>query len=72
VAIPLFGLELGGCGAEQAERALRSVPGVLYVYANRATEMAYVRYDAEQTGPATLRRAVEAAGLRAGPPTTWR
>lgn len=72
VSIPVIGLDLGGCGADQLERALRSETGVLYAYVNRATEMAYVRYDAERTGPATLRRGIEAAGLRAGSPKTWR
>ncbi len=55
VAIPVVGFDLGGCGAEQAERALRSAPGVLYVYVNRATETAYVRYDPDRIGPHGLR-----------------
>lgn len=72
VSIPIIGLDLGGCGADQVERALRSEPGVLYVYVNRSTEMAYVKYDPERTGPATLRRGIEATGLRADYPKTWR
>lgn len=72
VAIPVFGLSLGGCGAEQVERALRPLPGVLYTYVNRATETAYVRYDPDRIGHAALRRGIEVLGLRAGSPTTWR
>lgn len=70
--VPIIGLNLGGCGAEQVERALRSSPGVLYAYVNRSTETAYVRYDAERSSPAALRRGIEAFGLRAGSAKTWR
>ena len=70
--MPIIGLSLGGCGADQAERALRSEAGVLYAYVNRSSETAYVRYDAERTGPAALRRGIEAVGLRTGSPKTWR
>lgn len=72
VSIPVFGLDLGGCGAEQVERSLLSAPGVLEAYANRATETAYVRYDPDRIGLAALRGMIEAAGYRAGPPGTWR
>ncbi len=72
VAIPIIGLSLGGCGAEQAERALRSEPGVLYAYVNRATEMAYVRYDPDRIGHRGLRRRIEALDLRTEAPRTWR
>jgi Cu+-exporting ATPase len=71
VAIPVIGLSLGGCGAGQVERALRPEPGVLYVYVNRATETAYVRYDPDRIGHQRLRRGIEALGLRAGSPRTW-
>lgn len=72
VAVPIEGLSLGGCGAELLERVLRSVPGVLESYVNRATESAYVTYDTARTDGAALRRGVERAGFRAGPPGTWR
>ena len=72
VAIPVIGLSLGGCGAEQAERALRAEPGVLYAYVNRATEMAYVRYDPDRIGHRGLRRRIEALDLRTEAPRTWR
>lgn len=72
VAIPVIGLSLGGCGAEQVEHSLRSVPGVLHVYVNRATETAYVRYDPDRIGHQGLRRGIEALGVRAGSPKTWR
>ena len=72
VAVPVFGLGLGGCGVEQLERALRAEPGVIEVYVNPATETAYVTYDPAQSQPGGLRRALEGAGLRAGAPETWR
>lgn len=72
VAIPVIGLSLGGCGAELVEHSLRSLPGVLRVYVNRATETAYVRYDPDRIGHRGLRRGIEALGVRAGSPKTWR
>lgn len=63
MAVPIVGLSMGGCGAEQVERALRSAPGVLEAYVNRATETAYVQYDAERVGLVALRRRIEALAL---------
>lgn len=65
VAVPIIGLSLGGCGAEVVERALRARPGVLEVYVNRATEVAYITYDAARITTLGLCRAIEATGLRA-------
>ncbi len=72
VAIPVIGLSLGGCGAEQVEHSLRSMPGVLHAYVNRVNETAYVRYDPDRIGHLGLRRGIEALGARAGSPKTWR
>jgi len=72
VAIPIYGLSLGGCGAEQVERALRLVPGVVDVYVNHATEFAYVTVESDEVDLVALRRRVESVGVRTGPHETWR
>ena len=72
VAVPILGLGLGGCGAGDLERLLRDEPGVRDVYVNAGTETAYVTYDPTRTDPGGLHRALEAAGLRAGAPESWR
>jgi copper chaperone CopZ len=66
VAIALDGLSCGGGGVLMVERELKKVPGVQHVYANPATEMAYVEYDSMRATAIELRRAVERAGFRAG------
>ena len=71
VGAPIFGLSLGGCGAEEVERSLRSVPGVLNVYVNPATDRAYITYVGAYVTAADLRRSIERVGLRAGSPETW-
>jgi len=71
VGVPIFGLGMGGCGAETVEHALRRVPGVQSISVNPATEMAYITYDAIQTDLDELRRAIEAAGVQAGARETW-
>lgn len=58
------GLACGGGGSLSAERALAKVPGVLVVYVNPATEMAYVEYDPQLMDTAQLVAAVERTGLR--------
>lgn len=55
-----------GSGALIVERALAKTPGVLRVYVNAATEMAYVQYDADRCTIAALREAVARAGFHAG------
>jgi copper chaperone CopZ len=50
------------------ERALARTPGVVSVYANPATEMAYVVYDPEQVSPDHLVKVIEQAGFCAGVP----
>lgn len=66
VVLPILGLSCGGGGALGLERALLRVPGVLRVYVNPATEMAYVEYDPARVAPGELAAAVARTGLRAG------
>ncbi len=42
--LPISGLICGGGGALTLERAIQALPGVIRVYVNPATEMAYVEY----------------------------
>ena len=51
------------------ERALARTSGVVYVYVNPATEMAYIEYDPALTDPDRLVKVVEHAGFRAGLPS---
>lgn len=51
------------------ERALARSPGVIYVYVNPATEMAYIEYDTAQTDLQHLSTVVEHAGFHAGVPS---
>lgn len=66
VTLPIYGLRRGG--TLTVERALAKVLGVVQVYVNPATEMAYVEYDPLLTGPERLVRAIEERGFRAGKP----
>jgi copper chaperone CopZ len=66
VAIALDGLSCGGGGVLMIERELKKIPGVEHVYANPATEMAYLDYDPICATPVQLIKAVERAGFRAG------
>ena len=72
LAVPIFGLSLGACGADQLERRLQSEPGVRAAYVNRANDTAYITYDPAHVTAARLCSAIEAAGLRTGAPETWR
>ncbi|MBI3962133.1 MAG: heavy-metal-associated domain-containing protein [Deinococcus sp.] len=69
VTLPIYGLSCGGGGALTVERALAKVPGVVQVYVNPATEMAYVEYNPTLSGPEQLMAAVERAGFQAGEPS---
>jgi copper chaperone CopZ len=66
VTLPIEGLLCGGGGALAVERAIERVPGVIRVYVNPATEMAYAEYDPAQCSPAELNAAVQRAGFRVG------
>lgn len=68
LALPIEDLGCAGSGAIIVERALAKVPGVLRVYVNAATEMAYVQYDADRCNLDSLRAATARAGFHAGAP----
>lgn len=66
IRIPIYDLGCGEAGATTIERELAATDGVLRVYVNPATEMAYVDYDPARTDPWRLARVIELAGYRAG------
>ncbi len=62
-------LTIDGAGGDEgrwadARRMLGKVDGVLLVFVNPRTEMAYVEYDPRLADPARLIATVEQAGLR--------
>jgi copper chaperone CopZ len=68
ITLPIYDLSCGGGGALMVDRALARTPGVVHVYVNPATEMAYVVFDPALTDPNRLTQAVEHAGFRTGAP----
>ena len=63
ITIAITGFGCGGGGSLVAERAIARVPGVVRVYVNPATEMAYVEYDPHLMEIRRLNAAVEQTGL---------
>jgi hypothetical protein len=68
IVLPIEDFGCAGSGAIIVERALATVPAVLRVYVNAATEMAYVEYDADRCDPEALRVAIARVGFHAGAP----
>lgn len=68
ITLPIEDFGCAGGGALIVERALARVLGVLHVYVNAATEMAYVQYDTERCDVAALCAAVAHAGFHTGAP----
>lgn len=66
--LPILGFGCAGSGALIVERALARVPGVIGVYVNPVTEMAYVRYDDSRCTLAAVIKAIEHVGFHAGAP----
>jgi copper chaperone CopZ len=61
-------LTCGGGGALTAERALARLPGVIQVYVNPLTEMAYVEIDPQAASEQQLVAEVAKLGFRPGRP----
>jgi cation transport ATPase len=68
ITVPIEDFGGAGSGTLIVERALVNVPGVLRVYVNAATEMAYVQYDADRCTVDALEEAVVRAGFHPGEP----
>jgi cation transport ATPase len=69
ITLPIYDLSYGGGGVLIVERASARSTGVVHVYVNPATEMAYVEYDPALSDPNRLIAAVKHAGFRAGVPS---
>lgn len=63
LTMAVYGLSCGGGGALTIERGLMSLSGVRRAYVNPATEMAYIVYDADQTGRSAFVREIERLGF---------
>ena len=68
MTLAITGFGCGGGGSLVVERAIARVPGVVRVYVNPATEMAYVEYDPRLTDISRVIAAVERTGLRVAEP----
>ena len=63
ITLPIYNLSCGGGGSLTIERVLVRTPGVVEVYVNPATEMAYIRYDPQQSNPEQLTAVIKHAGF---------
>lgn len=62
IAVDAFARDTGD--ADRAERALRCVSGVRWVYANALTETMYVQFDPALCSADGLARVLDGAGFR--------
>jgi len=63
LTLPLFNLSCSSGDALTVERLLAQMPGVIDVYANPATEMAYIKYDEALTNQDQLAAVIAQAGF---------
>lgn len=63
LTLPLYNLGCGSGNALTAERILTQQSGVIEVYANPATETAYIVYDPALTNEAHLTLVIQRAGF---------
>lgn len=70
ITLPIYNLSCGGGGVLVIERILSRTPGVIEVYANPATEMAYIEYDPTMSTSEQLAAVIVQAGF--GPPVALR
>lgn len=68
ITVPIEDFGCADSGPLIVEQALANVPGVLRVYVNAATEMAYVQYDVDRCTVDALAAAVVRAGYHPGAP----
>ncbi len=68
VVLPVFDLSCGGGGSRLVEHVIRKLPGVVDVYVNPATEMAYVEYDPSGLTPERIGEAIAEAGYKTSLP----
>jgi cation transport ATPase len=66
ITLPIYNLGCGGGEARAIEHGLTQAPGVVYVYVNPLTEMAYIEFDPIRTTLAQLAAVIEHIGY--GPP----
>ena len=69
ITLPIYNLGCGGGGALAIERALMKSPGVMQVYVNPLTEMAYIVYDPAAATSEQLAAVIERIGYGAPRPT---
>ena len=63
ITLPIYNLSCGGGGSLTVERILMHTPGVIQVYVNPATEMAYITNDPNQATPDLLADVIDRAGF---------
>lgn len=66
ITLPIYDLSCGGGGALMVERAIIKIPGVVHVYVNPCTEMAYVEFNPTVCCPNQIVAAIKRAGFEAG------